>query len=410
MGRRLPRAPAALALAAALLLSGCAAGALRQARTDFYGDRLEAAADVLEREEVSGRDRLLYLMEKGLVLHHLGRYEGSTRALLAASRLMEEQDVVSVSQQAGSLIANEWVTEYKGEYSERLWVHTYLMMNFLLQYQYEKALVEAKQALKVMEKTPEPLGKDHFTRGLIAMCYENLGLYSDAYIEYRKLAEQLPDPSPVAPDLHRLARRLGFVDAAARYEAKIPASLAPFSGGAPSAELVLFVGVGRGPVKIPGNIVLPPSIRISFPRYTVRGDARAEIRAFAGGGPLPGTAVATDLVSVAEAALEERAARMFAKESARAALKEATARAVERNNDAVVAAVVRLALFLLEEPDTRGWETLPGALNLVRFRMKPGRHDIRIRISRAGGTREIRLTGIEATAGRRIYHSIRVDR
>ena len=163
---------------------GCAAGPLGNARDKFYSGQPDEAADILrEAEDIPERDRLLFFMEKGLVLHRLGRYQESSMALLQGSDLMNQQEVISISQQTGSLVTSELITEYKGEYNERLWVHTYLMMNYLLLYKYEQALVEANQALKLLLKYHEPLDGDYFTRALIALCYENLLELNDAYID-----------------------------------------------------------------------------------------------------------------------------------------------------------------------------------------------------------------------------------
>ncbi|HHC24971.1 MAG TPA: hypothetical protein ENK58_06095, partial [Desulfobacterales bacterium] len=188
-----------------LFFAGCAAGPLRDARNAFYSNRpLDAVSALSDAKPFSRQDSLLVSMEKGLILHHLGRYEESVREFLKASKQMALQDIIRVGEQTLSLVTTDWVTEYKGEYSEQLWVHTYLMMNFLILRKHDSALVEAKKALKVLEKHPKPLSGDYFTRSLIALCYENVGDINDAYIEYRKLAKLMRDPSPVVSPLYRL--------------------------------------------------------------------------------------------------------------------------------------------------------------------------------------------------------------
>ncbi|NJL59773.1 MAG: hypothetical protein HC887_09155 [Desulfobacteraceae bacterium] len=179
-----------------------------------------------------------------MILHQMGKYEESVQEFLKASDLMKKQDIISVSQQAASLVTTEWITEYKGEYSERLWVHTYLMMNFLLLGKYESALVEAKQSDAIIAQYPVALSNDYFTRALIALCYEMLGEINDAYIVYKKLAESMPDPSVIMPKLHRYAVRLGFQDDVLKYKAMISK---PEEEG--SAEVVLFLGESRAPKK-----------------------------------------------------------------------------------------------------------------------------------------------------------------
>ncbi len=408
--RQSPSAPAALFLGAMLLFSGCTAAPIRDARNAFYGEAPEAAArSVSEAEEIGGRDRLLWLMEKGAILHHAGRYVESTNALLAAARLMEQQDIVNVGQQTASVMTNDWATDYKGEYGERLWVHTYLMMNFLMRHQVDSALVEAKKALKLFNAYPDALEQAYFTRALIALCYDNLRLYNDAYIEYKKLAGDLPDPAAAVPDLYRLTRRLGFREEADRYRTMVPA--APLLHLPAAAELVIFAGTGQGPIKVSGDIIVPPSIRFSFPRYVRRSSPETMITVSNANVALNGILITTDITAVAEASLSARATRLAFKETARAALKESVARAIERKNDELVSVLARAILFIMEEADTRAWETLPGGLTLARFPLSPGIHrDLEIRISDGSGGTSLSIPELRVRAGQRVYYSLRATR
>jgi len=393
-----------------VVLMGCATGPLGEARNEFYkGDVQQAAKTLGQARGVPGRDRLLLFMERGLVLHRLGRYEESIGALLHASSLMEQQEVISVGRQTGSLITSEKITEYKGEYSERLWVHTYLMMDYLLLYRYEDALVEAKQALNIFKKHSKALVGDYFTRAIIALCYENLAEPNDAYIEYKKLAGLMPDPSPVASDLYRLSLRLGFMEEAEYYKRYIPKERLPLPSGDQSSELVLFVALGRSPVKVPGNIVVPPSIRFSFPKYKDRSTGYANMTVLDSAIHIPAISISTNINKVARKSLRNRAARLIAKETARAATKEAIAESVERRHHFALGALLRLAFFIMEEPDTRCWQTLPSSLTLLRLQLEPGRHNIRLVIGGRGreAYKDITLPELDALPGQRVYYSIR---
>ncbi len=356
--------------------TGCAAGKLNSARDAFYTSSPEQAATVLsETQTPSGRNELLFYMEKGTILHHSGDYQGSTEVLLKATALMEAQDIISASRQGASLVTTEWLTDYKGEYAERLLVHTYLMMNFLLMGKPESALVEAKQALEIFDKYPDACDNDIFTRALIAHCFEVLGEINGAYIEYKNLAQLMGDPTPVAGKLCELAGRLGFYDDVARYSAYLPPGMAKETVD-PCGEIVVFCSQGRAPVKIPHDIVLPPSIRFSFSTYESR-HSRFRPPAV---GPLAGSAgaaiITTDVEKLLNASLKERLAQILLKETARVAAKEAIAHNIE-NNDAEL--LVRAIFFLLEMPDTRCWQTLPAYFSLVRVPVSNKDHPIRLR-------------------------------
>ncbi|MDX2493728.1 MAG: hypothetical protein QNK27_02075, partial [Desulfuromusa sp.] len=123
-----------------LCLNGCA-GRLNKASDHYYAGDPQQALELLERGDHLGkRNQLLFFLEKGVVYHQLGSYQESINQLLQAARLIDQFEMLSVTEQAGSLVTNEWMTRYKGEYSERLWVHSYLMMNYLLLGQYDDAL------------------------------------------------------------------------------------------------------------------------------------------------------------------------------------------------------------------------------------------------------------------------------
>ena len=393
-----------------LLLPGCATTRLNSARSAFYAGQPQKAVEILSADQpFPSRDKLLLFTEKGMILHGLGQYQDSVIEFRKASQLMGQQEIISASRQTASLVTTEWITKYKGEYSERLWVHTYLMMNYLLLHQYENALVEAKQALKIMGKHPESLKNDHFTRALIALCYDNLGESNDAYIEYKKLATTLHDPTVVASDLYRLAVKLDFADEAKKYGQGLPAQERALLAQKPPTELVLFVALGKSPKKIPGNVVLPPSIRFSFPMYQDRDGAARHVRLGRPAGRYPASIIATDLGTVARASLNERKKSLIVKETARVTAKESIAQAVGRNNGETAEALVRMALFIMEEPDTRSWQTLPARLLLLRLPLHPGSNKVEVFVVGKHGSivEKISLPALSVKTGQRIYQSIR---
>lgn len=401
------RRAAAWGLVFVLLLGGCTAGPIRQARQTFYAQGPRAAADSLSQEQKSPswRDRLLWRMEKGAILHHAGQYQKSAEVLLEAAQVMEAQQVISVSQQGASVVANEWLTQYKGEISERLWVHTYLMMDFLLLSRYESALVEAKQALKLFDAFPKALQKARFSRALIGLCFEQLGEYNGAYIEYKKLAGS--DPAGMARLLFPLAKQLGFVDEARQYGRFLTHSQKE-QALSNRRELVVFVASGRIERKVAGNLIVPPSIRISFPRYIGRTAPHPRLFLQAGlSAPSPWIRVSSDLNAVAKDALAARASRMIAKETFRAGLKEAVAQAVEEKNDDLVSVLVRAALFALEEPDTRCWQTLPARLDLVRIPLAPESGAIRMGIGAGWRNSDHLFQTAGLAPGQRAFYSVR---
>jgi len=357
-----------------LLLSGCSSLPLQKARSEFYSGNLNQADYLLEGcKGVSEKDLLLCYMEKGIILHYMEAYEESTEVLLKASQLIKAHDQISVTDQSTAVVINDRVMTYKGEYSERLWVHTFLMMNYLLQAKYEDALVEGKQALEVYDKYPGSLSGDHFTRALIALCFEDMNLPDDARIEYEKLAAEMGrekiSPEPAVPG---------------------------------KGELILFIGQGRAPTKVSSDVALPPSIRISVPVYA-DGSPPVSVSIRSDGNTLDPLEISTDLGQVARKSLDDRSAQYLTRQAVRAGAKEAIAEKVGDKNE-IGELFARAILFLLEEADTRSWETLPGGLTLVRITLDKGVHDLEIS---SGNSQTLHLNGIDIPEGGRIYRSLR---
>ncbi|PLY00543.1 MAG: hypothetical protein C0624_11940 [Desulfuromonas sp.] len=389
-------------LVLSLLLSGCA-GSLNKSAKMFYSGNYDQALEVLDDEDsVGGKSRLLRLMERGVILHRLGNYRESNAELLAAARLIEEFETISASEQLSSMVTSEWVTSYKGEFSERLWVHSYLMMNFLLLGEFDGAQVEARQCLKLLDAYPEVFKSAYYTRALMALSFSVVAEDNDAFLVYRKLSEDLPSPQPVAADLVRLAGRLGQRDEVERFQSQLPKPLPSGEG-----ELVLFVAAGRLPEKKPGNVVLPPSIRFSFPYYTSRRSTPLKITLLPPTPTLP--LISTDLAEVAVNALDERKTQILAKETARVVGKEVIAQSVGNSFGDAAEILTRLSLLLLEEPDTRSWKTLPARLTLVRVPLQAGHYELTARISTLQGfnARELEIPPFELRAGQRVFRSIR---
>jgi len=390
-----------------MLLSGCSSRVLLRARSDFYSGDYALASQLLSGiDKIPKRDRLLFLMEKGLILHHNGDYKESIQVLTQAVDLMEEQEVISVSQQTASLITTEWLTEYKGEYEERLLVHAYLMMNYLLAGEHEDALVEAKQALEIYDRYPS-CSQDYFTRALIAHCYEAMGEINDAYIEYKKLAQFMPNPKPVAGKLFALASQLGYEDEVQEYRNYLDPAEQDSWLNERSGEMVAFVSQGRSPVKIPRNIILPPSIRFSFIEYESRTGKYIppDVDRSVSAGSRVSIIITSDVGEVLGASVRERLKAILAKETARVVAKEAIANSA---NDKTLEAILRISFFLLEEPDTRSWQTLPAYMTLIVVPLNEGKNQIYINnfFNNEGGTF---LSDIDAGTGNQkyYYYSIR---
>ena len=390
-----------------LFSGGCATLPRDEVRHEFLQGRPEAALATLEKAEISRRDALLALMERGLILHSMGRYEESAKAFLKAERLLDEWDYISVSEQTKTLVVNEWAGVYKGEYAERLWIHSYQMMNYLLLGDYEDAAVEARLALKVLDAHETPLKKALFTRALIGLSFESAGKYNDAFIEYKKLAEQLPSERLIARQLYWTALRSGIVAEAEKYR-KMLGTTKMKSDPEKMAEVVVFIAHGVMPRKVPNDIFIAPDVRLSFPQYPPTKIFKPRYSVVEEGKHLQFEEVTTLLPDVARDSLDARGKALLAKQAARASIKHNIAHEVGKKNE-LAGSLLQIAFLVLEEADTRGWSTLPETLSLLRIPLTPGKHHLTIDAGNAlhGNSPLLDLGDLELKPGQRIYRKVR---
>jgi len=393
------------------ICGGCATG-LNSATNKYYSGDPVAASEALEDDkDFAAKDLLLFYMEKGTVLHYLGDYEKSTEAFLDAVKIFKRLDYISLTAETASLVSNDWIKAYKGEYAERLWIHSYLIMNYLLQDLQEDALVEGKQALKLIQKYSDALKDDYYTKALIALCFELLNEKNDAYIVYKGLYETMPDSNMLLPKLYQLSYDLNIMDEAAAHKKKLDQQKVTAGSLPDSGELILFIANGRIPEKRSKDIILPPGFRFSIPAYrdsaapavSISFSAKENTRI------APEITVNTRLDHVARQSLDERQKLIITKEITRVAAKEAIIQSVDQDEE-FLTFLLRTIFIAIESADTRSWKTLPVEIRLIRIPLSAGTHDLNVVLNQGGSaTRKIELHGVQLNRGQKLFRSIRID-
>lgn len=392
-------------LCAAVLLQGCAAsGSLHDARSQFYSGQTQAALETLNTEKISNRNQLLAHLDHGLIAHTAGKYQESINAFKTASALLNRINYIGIREQSASLITNDWVTSYKGEYSERLWIHTFQMMNFLLLKNAEGAAVEARQALQVYADHGDALKNDWYSRTLMAMSFAAAGKADSAHIEYKKLLDDIGRDAGVARRAWQNARRLGREQDAAKFKNLITTNA---STGSNKGELVIFLQTGSIPRKVPGEIYLDPELFASFPVYPDIPRSDVQLTVLANESDLQADVVTTQLVDVSRKALAARGKQIAAKQILRIAAKKELARALEKRADGF-GGLITAALFITEQADTRSWETLPEQVSMVQIPLDAGTHDIKLLVRSGSRQYELSLPNVDVKSRGTTFRSVRV--
>ncbi|MBI5890096.1 MAG: hypothetical protein HZB47_05395 [Nitrosomonadales bacterium] len=432
------------ALACVLVLSGCAtySSSFAKIEQQLAGQQYDDALKTIEEKSKSKTERVLYLLDKGMVLRMKRDFAASNESLEAAKQEMERLYAASVSENALSFVVNDATVSYAGDDYEQVLVHLYMALNYLELGERDEARVEALQVdiklREIGEKIPESkFTEDALARYLTGMIYEELGEWSDAMIAYRKAYEaykkyqdnfSVAMPDMLKHDLVRLAQREGLTDELAGYRKEfgmVPEKKKAVGTG-PEGELVFVLNNGLAPIKrehVVGTFAPPPSvavdtsrrprrpappmrviantrettappvlIHIALPYYESRpchvSSARISVS-----GKQADTQLMEDIDAIARSSLSARmpaiTARAVARAIAKGAIQESVDKAGQQGDDAgaklIGSLLVRVAAVATERADTRSWLTLPANVQLARLTLPPGTYDVQMELLGSDG-------------------------
>jgi hypothetical protein len=339
--RRLTPCDGVALLGAALLLaSGCATPPLNEARSQFASGHLQGAEQNLASLPDENKDRVLFLMERGMIRQSLFKYEESTRDWLDAVRLEEDLETHSASKAAASLVVNDRALAFRGFPYEQTLLHTYLAKNYLAEGRWDDAAVEGRNIVRRQENR-DSFPEDPYSRYVAGLTFELAGDSDNAQMQYR-LAGESNRFVRIDPDTGRLASPTN-------------ALIKPIPSNVPGAnELVCFLNFGHA-----GSWAGFESQE----GYSPLRSPYAEI--FANGIYLGRGYLFASTDELARQTWKELSLRKTSKTATRIALKLAIANAISQNNENL-GALVRMGLLAMEQPDDRHWATLPEWMGVAR--------------------------------------------
>jgi len=391
---------AVLAVASMVLWTGCAGDYVartRNLRTAYESESYDRALKELEEvaRQGSQKDRLLVLLDRGMVLHAAGRWRDSIQVLTEAERLAEELDAISVSEEAGTLLTNERERAYRGEDFEKLMIPVLQALNYAQLGEDEEALVEVRRVNERLRKMivdeRKPYEQLAIARYIGGVLYEDQGEWDSAYIDYAKALELEPELGPLAEPLLRLAKKTGRLEEYERLRQRFP-NVGHEPVGRGEGQVVVVVEAGLSPEKEPVDRYTETHDLIQVPRYRARGTPR-QARVWVGQGQEQQTVTVTSLSDVARVHLEDRIGRLLARQLAAVGVKAGLAAgvgAVTKSRE--VGALTFLLLNVMNEPDLRSWLSLPAEFQVARFRLPAGRYTVNMA---EGGQRKAREVEVQ---------------
>jgi hypothetical protein len=398
----------------------------------FYsGKYLEAAQMLLPDVNKSGKDQLLFMMECGYMLHAGADYAKSNKVFLPAGKLARIIPT-SVTQQATSFLLNDRSTNYQGEDFEKVLVHMYLGINFLMLKDSESARVEFKLVNEELQQIRTENGEARYKQNIMAkyltaIAYEIVGDENRdqndleyAYKEYEQIYALNPGLDMVRIDLQRLAKKLNYMDDYAKWAGMFgKRDNIPQDAG----ELITIYQSGLGAIKksrgkllsdesmksgiyltvnkanlatgvtVTAILLALHNIENPIPVFERRSDQTAYLRINVNG-RLSQTIQMEDVATTAIKNLEDDYGRLHKRVAASVATKAIAsvaagiaAQQIAKRAGAggfsnligtVAGAGTGAALFSQIKPDLRCWHTLPARLQMGRTFLRPGNYNISI--------------------------------
>lgn len=410
-----------------LALAGCSAssvlspypGQAAQYRAALNAGTPPAAIARIERKTQSA-DATLYLLELGRVQQLAGDNNASLKAFgQVLDRFRQQDDRARISASAyaasgASLLTNDNAIPYHGRTYERVFVHQYQALNYLANGDMQGALVEVRRANQVQVDTlarnankvdkaredaeakgfeenrydnyfspmDEAAGRVKYsfqnaaTLYLSGLIYEAAGQANDAFIDYRKALELVPNNPYLQRDVVRTGQQAGLeVD-------KLAASLGSKRVG-PSAnegDLVIYLEEGYVPSKQPIGIPIWSTRTlntISFPIYNDYIPPSRQV-VYVDGAALE-TALLVDTRALAVRALKDEVPALLARAFLRLLTKQEMQRqAQQHDSSGLLNLFTTLYSLATDQADLRSWLTLPGSGQLLRVALGEGEHQISV--------------------------------
>ena len=429
----------------------------------YQGNYLEAARELLPAINKKSNSQLLFMMEAGYMLHAGGNFADSNKALLPAGKLAKIIPT-SITQHAGALLTNNSTLNYKGEDFEKVLVHMYLGINFMMLGKYESAGVEFKLVNEELEKIRnEQDGSARYKQNIMAKyltasAYEMIGEKEKdmddleyAYKELEQIYALNPRLSLVHEDLVRLSKRLGYDDDVAKWSA-----ISRRHGGqsyANSGEfLVIFQSglsaIKRSRGKLLDDATMKASINVALNGISLEGgvtiaailavlanaenpipyfDARSDQISFLQlrvGNQTFRTTMLEDISSTAVQNLKDdynslklQVAAGIVTKAAASILAGIIAKELAEQLGAkkglgsllgtLAGAGTGIALFSQIGPDLRSWHTLPAKLHVGRIMLPPGKHHVTIQYIGPAGILTTKTMEIEIKKGEKTIFNTR---
>jgi hypothetical protein len=442
-----------LIVLAVLVTGGCSTYQTRSIliRQAFEDSNYDSALERIDGIN-QGTSELLFLYEKGLILHYQNQWEASNELFQRAELLLEELYTKSVSRELAALAITDNIAKYRGESFEAILINYYKILNYLYLGDVDGALVECRRVNIKLQMLIDA-GEVHFTddpfvQYLTGMVYALGGEANDADVSLRAArtsydnlaaATGVSEPTMLECDALEAAIALGD-PVTAEYDTVCSELRRPAEG---EGTLNLFLESGFVAHKIEVKVVLPIFttdstddidalaetvaaregmvysddevkidyiLKVAVPALVPAPVpwTRAVVRSVPKSGELnaPGDTLAEAVVvdnldAYSAAGFEAKYGRILFRTVVRGLTKYAAKKGADEENEALGWMVNWLGAAT-ETADTRCWSTLPQTIMMTRLVLPEGEYDLQVDLIDAGGAQieTLVIPGVMIEAGR----------
>ncbi len=406
-------------LSLVFLMSSCAFIPKSQSQIDLLliSNNYSQALDILTQDKnaYGGNNQLLYLLDKGF-LEHLNRdYSGSIETFAQAQRKFDELYTESLSKIAATWVFNDYAAAYHGEDFEHVFINVFQALNYLMQGEYEDAIVEARDvdsklnAINAQYKNGQRnvYNEDAFIRMIMGVLYEagkTREDINDAYISYMKAAEiyegdynenyGLSSPAILKENILTTAKEMGWMEFNKAKKRYADTKLMTLKEKDKNAEIYLIQYNGISPLKVEESLTIPmldgSIVKIAFPKYLNRpyGITSSRFIASSSSGEVfkTNSERVQDIGAIAQKNLDRRKLRFIAKSTLRAAGRHVIEKKQKSNIEKKLGSVTagwfsllaNIYNIIIEKADLRCWRTLPDEIRIARIVLEPGEYEFSV--------------------------------
>jgi hypothetical protein len=338
--------PLAFSLVVVFLFFSCASAPLARVDGKVEAADYSGGAALLEKEKRSlytGRDTILYYLDKGMLAHYAGLYKDSSDLLESGERAIEAAFTKSVTQEIGTYLVNDTTRDYDGEDYEDIYINAFNALNYYHRSELEDAMVEIrrmsnklqylsakygvvianlqKKALEEKvsvppdENAPSRFSDSALARYIGMLFYRGAGRWDDARIDGDRL-------------------RVAFANNPNVYRYPEPSSLAEeldIPGGMARLNVIAFGGLSPVKEEETLRIPIPPAryIKIALPKMVSRPSEIRRIEVALDEGGRFSLELLEDIEAVARETYKEKEQVIYLKTIVRATIKGVTSSVLE---------------------------------------------------------------------------------